>query len=92
MTRRRRGRWSCEEIDDDEILRRINVLYRDASLSLLHHADVGEVSLSGSDISGGAGVVWLPCEDSGWLGVTLSGGEPLFFWEWTRGRKRAWKH
>lgn len=49
-------------------------------------------SLSGSDISGGAGVVWLPCEDSGWLGVTLSGGEPLFFWEWTRGRKRAWKH
>ena len=37
MTRRRRGRWSCcaepEEIDDDEILRRINALYRGASLS-----------------------------------------------------------
>src|SRR5574344_1691856 len=42
MTRRIRGRWSCEEINDDEILRRINVLYRDASLSLLHHTDVGE--------------------------------------------------
>lgn len=30
-------------------------------------------SLSGSVPSGGAGVVWLPCEDSGGLGVTGNG-------------------